>query len=60
MKKAYTEHFKMFPDVSRPESYLTAFNLFRFFEDIVSDPEGYRTLSPEKILNDLFKFRPCP
>ncbi|MCD8157797.1 MAG: hypothetical protein LUD77_02565, partial [Clostridiales bacterium] len=60
MKKAYTEHFKMFPDVSRPESYLTEFNLFRFFEDIVSDPEGYRTLSPEKILNDLFKFRPCP
>ncbi|MCC8097246.1 MAG: hypothetical protein LIO44_01530 [Eubacterium sp.] len=53
MKKAYTEHFEMFPDVSRPESYLTGFNLFRFFENVVSDPEGYGKLPPKDILADL-------
>ncbi|MCD8090041.1 MAG: hypothetical protein LUD81_05365 [Clostridiales bacterium] len=54
MKKAYPRHFEMFPRVSRSQAYLTDFSRFRFYTDVVSDPDGYGNMNPEEILEDLF------
>ncbi|MCD8239669.1 MAG: hypothetical protein LUC92_10110 [Clostridiales bacterium] len=54
MKKAYPKHFALHPDIKRPVSYLTDYNLFRFYPHILKDPDDYNAKTAQEILTDLF------
>ncbi len=57
MKKYYPEWYKKYPDCSKGSSYLTQSSRMRWDlsgKSIMSDPDGYRKMSAEQILKDLF------
>lgn len=57
MKKYYPEWYKKYPDSSKGSSYLTQSSRMRWDlsgKSIMSDPDGYRKMSAEQILQDLF------
>ncbi len=57
MKKYYPEWYKKYPDCSKGSSYLTQSSRMRWDlsgKSIMSDPDGYRNMSAEQILKDLF------
>lgn len=57
MKKYYPEWYKKYPDCSKGSSYLTQASRMRWDlsrKSIMSDPDGYRKMSAEQILRDLF------
>lgn len=54
MTKYYPDYQKKFPKRSKPGSYLTEYDRFRFNDRSISDPDGYYNKSPEEILSDLF------
>ena len=57
MKKYYPEYYRRYPNCSRNVTYLQLYNRFRWKPDgtVMSDPEGYQDMTPDKILKDLFK-----
>lgn len=59
MKKYYNTWYKKYPDVSRGASYLSHYGQMRWQTTgngvVLSDPDGYQTMSAEEILKDLFK-----
>lgn len=58
MKKYYGSLYKMYPSiVYRPESYSTDYGRMRWNKKTFSDPEGYRKMSADKVLADLFSER---
>lgn len=52
MSKYFTDWYNKYPDNSRNASYLTHYDRFQW--SILSDEEGYRNLTPEEILKDIF------
>ena len=51
----YFPSWKMkFSDYSRGQAYLTDYDMFRWNESFLPDPDGYRTMDPESVLKDLF------
>jgi len=42
-----------FSEYTRPQTYLTDFDMFRWDEKFLPDPDGYRTMDPESVLKDL-------
>ena len=42
---------------SRGMSYLTDYDLYRFPDEVLSDPDGYREMSVDDMMNDLTKDR---
>lgn len=46
MRRKYPLWFSKFPDSNRGADYLSDYHRFRFFNVIVSDPEGYAFCSP--------------
>lgn len=59
MKKYYKAWYKRYPNVSKGSSYLSHYGQMRWDttgeEVILSDPEGYQTMSANEVLKDLFK-----
>ncbi len=59
MKKYYPEWYQKYPQVSRGVDYLSHYSQMSWKttgEDVyLSDPEGYREMSAEKVLKDLFR-----
>jgi hypothetical protein len=43
-----------FSEYSRPQTYLTDYDMFRWDEGFLQDPDGYRKMAPASILKDLF------
>ncbi len=60
MRTYYPSYYKKFPNCSRGTSYLTDYHKFRWNlkSNVMSDPDGYRKMTPEKILKDLFRKKP--
>ena len=58
MKKYYPAFNSKFPDTSRSSSYLTNYAQMRWFvgktTSLMSDPEGYRYMNAQQVLQDLF------
>ena len=51
---------KRFPKCDRPASYIRRYSQFRWYlsaNHVMSDPDGYRNMAPEDILDDLLKSR---
>lgn len=55
MKKYYSDWFKLYPKISRDESYLKCYDMFEWHDNILCDNENYKNLTADKILTDLFK-----
>lgn len=59
MKKYYKAWYKRYPEVSKGSSYLSHYGQMRWVTDgesiVLSDPEGYQTMSAEAVLKDLFR-----
>lgn len=54
MSKYRSESYSRFDTCSKGMSFLTSYNQFRWDINVLSDPDGYRNMSAEEILNDLF------
>jgi len=54
MSRYFTSWVMKFSTYSRDQSYLTDFDMFRWDEKFLPDPDGYRTMDPASILKDLF------
>ena len=46
--------YKKYPNCTRGASYLTNYDMFRWNEEFLPDPDGYRNMKPDEILKDLF------
>lgn len=59
MKKYYPSWDKRYPDstLRYGRSYFTDYGRFRFDPNVVADPDGYKGMTAEKVLADLFKER---
>ena len=58
MKKYYSSLYSKYPSiVYRPASYSNDYGRFRWNKKTFSDPEGYRKMSADKVLADLFSER---
>ncbi|MBQ4087388.1 MAG: copper amine oxidase N-terminal domain-containing protein [Clostridia bacterium] len=55
MKTYFPAHYGKFPDTSRGKAYLTDYNRMQWPENVLPDPDGYRNMSAEAILADLFE-----
>ena len=58
MKKYFPSWYRRYSDYDRSDSFLKKYNQFRWYlseGNVMSDPDGYRDMSPEKILDDLLK-----
>ena len=58
MKKYYPNWYKKYPNCARGISYLRDYSQMRWDvtgNAIMTDPDGYRNMSAEKILKDLFR-----
>ncbi|MGN0355076.1 MAG: hypothetical protein ACI4EI_08360 [Muricoprocola sp.] len=57
MKKYYPEYYKRYGGCSRNVTYLQLYNRFRWKINgtVMSDPDGYRDMTADKILKDLFQ-----
>lgn len=59
-KKYFPAWQKRFPVYDRPASFITRYNQFRWTlspGNVMSDPDGYRNMRPDKILDDLLKVK---
>ena len=58
MKKYYKAWYKKYPDVTRGYSYLTSYSRMRWSigeeTSVLSDPEGLRNMSADKVLKVIF------
>lgn len=57
MKKYYPSWYRRYPSCSRNSEYLKKYHQFRWDlsgKTVMTDPDHYRSMSPEKILKDLF------
>lgn len=58
MKKYYQQWYKRYPKMDRGSTYLSHYGQMRWKSTgenaVLSDPDGYREMSPEEILKDLF------
>lgn len=58
MKKYYSAWYKRYPDVRRGKSYLTSYHRMRWSigkkNSVMSDPEGLRNMSADKVLKIIF------
>lgn len=57
MKKYYPEWYKKYPNCARGSSYLSHYSQMRWSlssSSVMADPDGYRNMSAEQILKDLF------
>lgn len=58
MKQYYPTWYRRYPDVSRGSAYLSRYAKMSWtiggMKSVMSDPEGYCSMSPEAILKDLF------
>lgn len=55
-KKYFSDWHSRFTKCDRPSSYVRKYNQFRWYlsaNHVMSDPDGYRNMTPEEILNDL-------
>ena len=58
MKKYYPAYYKKFGDCSRGRSYLRDYHRMRWDisgKSVMTDPDGYRKMSADQILKDLFR-----
>lgn len=59
MKKYYKAWYKKYPEVSRGITYLSHYSQMRWRvtgkQVTLSDPDGYQSMSAEKVLKDLFQ-----
>jgi hypothetical protein len=57
MKKYYPSWYSRYPDATLwyANSYNQDYNRFRWYSTVLSDPDGYRQMSADKVLADLFK-----
>ncbi len=56
MSERYPDWYSRYPDCYKGMSYLTNYSRFRW-GDIMYDPDGYGSLTPEQVLTDLFMMR---
>ena len=57
MKRCYPEYYRRYPNCSRGNSYLTDFHQMRWDlsgNSVMSDPDGYRNMTADRILKNLF------
>ena len=61
MKKYFPEWYKKYPDVSRGTDYLRRYSKMSWYIDrtksVMSDPDGLRQMSAEKVLEVIFSGR---
>ncbi|MBQ2677778.1 MAG: hypothetical protein IJF96_02575 [Firmicutes bacterium] len=58
MKKYHPGLYRKYPEmVYRDKTFLKRYNRMRWYKSILSDPDGYRGMSAEKVLADLFSER---
>lgn len=55
MSKYRGECFEWFDTCQRGSAFLTDYDQYRWDESVLSDPNGYRNLTPREILDDLFE-----
>ncbi len=55
MSKYYPECFNKFPNYSRGLSYVRDYDAARWNPSVLSDSDGYRSMTADKILYDLFE-----
>ena len=55
IQKYYPAWYGKYPDCKRGSSYLTKFDMFRWNEEFLPDPDNYRKMKPEELLKDLFE-----
>jgi len=55
MGRYFTSWVIKFSDYSRGQSYLNDYDMFRWDERFLPDPDGYRTMDPASILRNLFE-----
>jgi len=54
MEEYYPESHHRYENCSRGTGYLTDYNQMRWNPEVLTDPDGYRNMSPEDIMLDLF------
>lgn len=54
MNTFFPECSERYPDRCVGKTYLTNFDRMSWNSDVLTDPDGYRTMSAEELLNDLF------
>lgn len=55
MSKYYSDYYSRYLSSTRGSSYLTEYDAFRWNSNILEDPDGYREMTADQILADLFK-----
>lgn len=58
MKKYFPEWYRRFPRCDRSSSFLKRYNQFRWYLSeghVMSDPDMYRDMSPQEVLDDLLE-----
>lgn len=55
METIAPESHSRYENCSRGLGYLTEYSLYRFPEDVLADPDGYRNMTPSEIMADLLK-----
>ena len=56
MQAYFPKCIEKYPNYARNSAYLTEYDAVRWNGDILQDPDGYRKMSAEDILADLFKY----
>ncbi len=54
MKTYFPAHYQKYPSTSRNTAYLTDYNRMQWSENVLPDPDGYRSMSADEVLADLF------
>lgn len=54
MAAYYPNWHRKFPNYGRDASYIRDYDRFRWHEEALADPDGYRTMTAREILEDLF------
>jgi len=54
MSRFFPSWYEKFPDCRRGNSFLSDYDMFRWDEEFLKDPDGYRQMDPAEILKDLF------
>lgn len=57
MKKYYPKWYAKYPGVYTIKDYNTDFDALRWDSSMLSDPDGYRKMTPKQVLEDLFSER---
>ncbi|MDR3240263.1 MAG: hypothetical protein LBT44_09285 [Clostridiales bacterium] len=54
MLQYFPAWYAKYPSAKRDSGYVTHYDLFRWDEDFLPDPDNYRNMTPSEILSDLF------